>query len=261
MAPTTPVPNASGRFRVAAVAIGVAGALLLAGCSTADVPRPSSSPSGTGSASPGPTRSPSADATGGSATTGAGGTSGQGGTGSTGGTSAGGDSGTGGTGSGSSGSGSGGSGSSGGTVTQGQLDTSVAQAMAAAGIAESASGSGTLLSLHIDGDDWTIVTADESGAETQSVVSRSLGRVTSGPFPKSVDAATTAQNTAIAAAARVPYATAASTAQRAVPGSSLTGLQLGGTSSAPRWTATVTANGVVHTVVVDAASGAVVSTS
>lgn len=119
-----------------------------------------------------------------------------------------------------------------------------------------AAGGGTVVSLSGSGDNWTVVVAGPDGSLTQSVVSATLDRVTSGPFPKDSDAATKSANTARAAALRVDAAAAAAKATAAVPGSALTGLQLGGSGSAPTWTGTVSVGGANRSVTVDGVSGA-----
>ncbi|MGU3410061.1 hypothetical protein ACLBWP_08145 [Microbacterium sp. M1A1_1b] len=120
-----------------------------------------------------------------------------------------------------------------------------------------AAGGGAVLSLAGSGDSWTVVVVNgPDGAETQSVVSATLGRVTSGPFPKSVDAATGTADLARATAAKTTASAAATAAERAVPGSTLASLVLGGAAGAPVWTATVTASGATRTVTVDGLTGA-----
>jgi hypothetical protein len=118
-----------------------------------------------------------------------------------------------------------------------------------------AAGGGTVVSVVGAGDNWTVVVAGPDGSQTQSVVSATLGRVTSGPFPKDADAATKTANVARAAAVRTDAVTAADRALGAVAGSSLTSLVLGGPGEAPVWTATVTAGGTTSTVTVDAVTG------
>lgn len=120
-----------------------------------------------------------------------------------------------------------------------------------------AAGGGTVVSIAGSGDEWTVLVAGPDGSQTQSVVSATLGRVTSGPFPKDADAATKSANAARAAAARVDAATAATTATKAVSGSALRSLVLGGSAPAPTWTATLSVAGAARTVTVDAVSGAV----
>jgi len=119
-----------------------------------------------------------------------------------------------------------------------------------------AAGGGTVVSLVGSGDSWTVLVAGPDGAQTQSVVSASLGRVTSGPFPKDADAATAAVNAARAKSLQVDAAAAATKAIAAVPGSSLGSLVLGGPGTAPVWTASVSASGATTTVTVDGLSGA-----
>ncbi|MFJ5146438.1 hypothetical protein [Curtobacterium sp. NPDC088465] len=118
-----------------------------------------------------------------------------------------------------------------------------------------AAGGGTVVSLVGTGDNWTVVVAGPDGSQTQSVVSATLGRVTSGPFPKDADEATKAANVARAAAVRIDAVAAADRALGAVAGSSLTSLVLGGSGQPPVWTATVTAGGTTSTVTVDAVTG------
>jgi hypothetical protein len=120
-----------------------------------------------------------------------------------------------------------------------------------------AAGGGTVVSIIGAGDEWTVLVAGPDGSQTQSVVSATLGRVTSGPFPKDADAATKTANVARSAAARIDAATAAASATKAVAGGSLTSLVLGGSGSAPVWTATLSTSGGSRTVTVDAVSGAV----
>ncbi|KQO62183.1 hypothetical protein [Curtobacterium sp. Leaf261] len=245
----------------ALVAIGLGSALVLAGCSTGDDTVPSPTRSHTRSSTPSPSTSPAADdeattGTGGSTGTGTGDTGAAGGSGSSDG--AGDD---GGTGDGTGGNGTGGSDSgSASALSDAQLGTIGTQAIAAAG-ATGSGGAATVLSATGSSDEWTVVTAGADGSETQSVVSLALGRVSSGPFPKSVDAATQSANRALTAAASTGFQAAAAAAQGAVPRGTLTAIQLGGSASTPRWTATVSASGAAHTVVVDAASGRVLSTS
>ncbi|PYY37334.1 hypothetical protein [Curtobacterium sp. MCBD17_030] len=119
-----------------------------------------------------------------------------------------------------------------------------------------AAGGGKVVSLAGSGDLWTVVVAGPDGSLTQSVVSATLGRVTSGPFPKDSDAATKTVNAARAAGLRVDADAAAAKATAAVPGSTLASLQLGGSGSAPTWTATVSAGGASRTVTVDGVTGA-----
>lgn len=120
-----------------------------------------------------------------------------------------------------------------------------------------AAGGGAVVSLVGSGDTWTVVVVNgPDGTETQSVVSATLGRVTSGPFPKSVDAASAAADLGRATAARTVASAAATAAERAVTGSKLVSLTLGGTAAAPVWTATVSADGATRTVTVDGLTGA-----
>jgi len=113
-----------------------------------------------------------------------------------------------------------------------------------------AAGGGTVVSLAGSGDNWTVVVAGPDGSLTQSVVSATLGRVTSGPFPKDSDAATKTANAARAAGLEVDAAAAAKAATSAVSGT-LTSLQLGGSGAAPTWTASVTASGATRSVTVN----------
>lgn len=126
--------------------------------------------------------------------------------------------------------------------------------IAAQGVA--AAGGGTVLSLAGSGDSWTVVVAGSDGSQTQSVVSATLDRVTSGPFPKQVDAATQTTTSALTSALRVDAPTAAADAERAASGGTLRSLVLGGTGSAPVWTATVDSGGSSRTVTVDGRTGA-----
>jgi hypothetical protein len=118
-----------------------------------------------------------------------------------------------------------------------------------------AAGGGTVVSLAGSGDNWTVVVAGPDGSLTQSVVSATLGRVTSGPFPKDSDAATKSANAARAAGLKVDAAAAAKAATSAVSGT-LASLQLGGTRAAPTWTASVTVSGAARTVTVNGVTGA-----
>lgn len=118
-----------------------------------------------------------------------------------------------------------------------------------------AAGGGTVVSLAGSGDNWTVVVAGPDGSLTQSVVSATLDRVTSGPFPKDSDAATKAANTARAAALKVDAAAAAKAATNAVSGT-LASLQLGGSGTAPTWTAKVTVGGATRSVTVNGLTGA-----
>lgn len=117
-----------------------------------------------------------------------------------------------------------------------------------------AAGGGSVVSLAGSGDSWTVVVVGSDGTETQSVVSATLGRVTSGPFPKAVDGATGAADRARAAAATTDAAAAATAAERAGGGGKLSALTLGGSAGAPVWTATLTGGGV-STVTVDGRTG------
>jgi hypothetical protein len=117
-----------------------------------------------------------------------------------------------------------------------------------------AAGGGTVVSLTGSGDNWTVVVAGPDGSQTQSVVSATLGRVISGPFLSAADAATTAANVARAAALRVDAASAAAAAVSASSGGTLSALVLGGTGTAPVWTATLTGSSS-STVTVDGVTG------
>ncbi len=97
--------------------------------------------------------------------------------------------------------------------------------------------------------------AGPDGSRTQSVVSATLGRVTSGPFPRDVDAATAAADAARSAAAEVDAAAAAASATAAVPGSTLRSVVLEGSDTAPVWNAVVTVGGAERSVTVDARTG------
>lgn len=119
-----------------------------------------------------------------------------------------------------------------------------------------AAGGGTVVSIVGAGDSWTVVVAGPDGSQTQSVVSATLGRVTSGPFPKQVDAAAQAATTAQAAAVRTSAAAAAAAATKAVGGGTLASIVLGGSGSAPTWTATVSTAQGERTVTVDGITGA-----
>lgn len=119
-----------------------------------------------------------------------------------------------------------------------------------------AAGGGTVVSLTGAGDNWTVVVADASGARTQSVVSATLARVTSGPFPKESDSQTMADDVARAAALKVDAAAAAADAEKSTAGAKLSSLVLGGTGAAPVWTATLTVSGATTTVTVDGTTGA-----
>ncbi|WIB25347.1 hypothetical protein [Curtobacterium sp. MCSS17_015] len=220
----------------AAITVGISGALLLTACSGGDTPAPTKSASATRTASPTPTRTPSqapapsmsaapsapadeASAPGSDDDTNDG--SGQG------------------------------TGNGSGVTAPDTVDfgTVTQQGVAAA-------GGGTVVSLTGGGDLWTVVVAGPDGSLTQSVVSATLGRVTSGPFPKDSDAAAKGATAARAAALRVDADAAVAKATAAVPGSSLTGLQLGGSGSAPVWNATVTSGGASRSVTVDGVTGA-----
>lgn len=126
--------------------------------------------------------------------------------------------------------------------------------IAAQGVA--AAGGGTVVSLTGSGDNWTVVVASPDGSLTQSVVSATLDRVTSGPFPKDSDAATKAANAARAGAVRVDAPTAAARAASS-SGGTVTGIVLGGSGQAPTWAVSVSVGGAGRTVTVDAVSGAV----
>ncbi|MCM3506249.1 hypothetical protein M3666_14110 [Curtobacterium sp. ODYSSEY 48 V2] len=126
-------------------------------------------------------------------------------------------------------------------------------AVSAQGVA--AAGGGTVVSLAGSGDEWTVVVAGPDGSRTQSVVSATLGRVTSGPFPRDVDAATAAADAARSAAAEVDAAAAAASATAAVPGSTLRSVVLEGSDTAPVWNAVVTVGGAERSVTVDARTG------
>ncbi|PZE95792.1 hypothetical protein DEI95_00080 [Curtobacterium sp. MCBD17_008] len=119
-----------------------------------------------------------------------------------------------------------------------------------------AAGGGTVVSLAGSGDQWTVLVAGPDGSLTQSVVSATLGRVTSGPFPKDADAATKAANVARTANLQTRADAAAEAATGAVAGSTLSSLTLAGTAAAPSWTATVSASGTTSTVRVDGRTGA-----
>jgi hypothetical protein len=221
-----------------AVLVGLGTGMLLAGCSAPSVSA-SASPTPTRSASPKPSATPSATASsdpdaagdGSSAATGSG-TSADGSTG---------------TGAGS----SSGSGSGAATVDLAGMDTQ----------AVSAAGGGTVVQATGSGDSWTILVAATDGSQTLAVVSASSMRVTSGPFPKSVDAATQASTLARIRGLDVDAAHAATTGVGAFGGSSLVSVALAGTDNAPQWSVGVTAGGTKHTVTVDGRSGAVVSTN
>ena len=118
-----------------------------------------------------------------------------------------------------------------------------------------AAGGGTVISLAGSGDSWTVVVAGPDGSLTQSVVSATLDRVTSGPFPKDSDAGTKAANVARAAALKVDATAAASRAATAA-GGTVTGIVLGGSGSAPTWSVSVSVGGAAETVTVNGVSGA-----
>jgi hypothetical protein len=122
-----------------------------------------------------------------------------------------------------------------------------------------AAGGGTVVQATGSGDAWTILVSASDGSQTLAVVSAASMRVTSGPFPKSVDAATQASTLARIAALNVDAAHAATAGLGAFGGSSLAWVQLAGTDAAPQWSIGVTAGGTQHTVIVDGKSGAVVS--
>lgn len=215
----------------ASIAIGVGAATLLAACSGSDSPEPtrSASHSRSASATPLPTATttlaptanpspstPSDDQSGGA------------------------DDGTGpGTGNGS------------GVVDPSNVDFAK---VAKQGVA--AAGGGTVVSLAGSGDNWTVVVAGPDGSLTQSVVSATLDRVTSGPFPKQSDAATTAANKARVAALKVTAPDAATNAAKAVSGGTVSAVTLGGSGSAPTWTVSVTAGGSTEQVTVNGLTGA-----
>ncbi|MGN7190868.1 hypothetical protein [Curtobacterium sp. MCBA15_004] len=125
--------------------------------------------------------------------------------------------------------------------------------VAAQGVA--AAGGGTVVSIAGSGDSWTVVVVGPDGSQTQSVVSAVLDRVTSGPFPKQVDAAAQASTVALAAAVQTGAGPAAAAAEAAVPGSELRSLVLGGSTAAPVWTATVADGSATSTVSVDGTTG------
>lgn len=119
-----------------------------------------------------------------------------------------------------------------------------------------AAGDGTVVALSGAGDNWTVVVSGPDGSQTQAVVSATLDRVTSGPFPKDVDAATKSANVSRTAALKVDAAAAAAAAERTAAGGTLSALTLGGSGSAPVWTATVTVGGASKTVTVNGVTGA-----
>ena len=125
--------------------------------------------------------------------------------------------------------------------------------VAAQGVA--AAGGGTVVSIAGSGDSWTVVVAGPDGSQTQSVVSATLDRVTSGPFPKQVDAATQAATTARAAALQTTAASAVAAATAAVGGGELASVVLDGTAEAPTWAATVTTADGSRSVSVDGITG------
>jgi hypothetical protein len=232
-------PAAQARTIPTAIAIGLGLTVVLAGCTGGDTPSPSTSATSTRSASPtptatrtaAPTTAPSSTATAAPApapsTPAAQPTDDPG-----------------------DGSGTG-TGNGGGADAPATIDWAnvTKQGVAAA-------GGGTVVSLIGSGDSWTVLVAGPDGAQTQSVVSASLGRVTSGPFPKDADAATAAVNAARAKSLQVDAAAAATKAIAAVPGSALGSLVLGGPGTAPVWTASVSVSGATTTVTVDGLSGA-----
>jgi len=232
-------PAATARTIPTAIAIGLGLTVVLAGCTGGDTPSPSTSATSTRSASPtptatrtaAPTTAPSSTATAAPApapsTPAAQPTDDPG-----------------------DGSGTG-TGNGGGADAPATIDWAnvTKQGVAAA-------GGGTVVSLIGSGDSWTVLVAGPDGAQTQSVVSASLGRVTSGPFPKDADAATAAVNAARAKSLQVDAAAAATKAIAAVPGSALGSLVLGGPGTAPVWTASVSVSGATTTVTVDGLSGA-----
>ena len=232
-------PAATARTIPTAIAIGLGLTVVLAGCTGGDTPSPSTSATSTRSASPtptatrtaAPTTAPSSTATAAPApapsTPAAQPTDDPG-----------------------DGSGTG-TGNGGGADAPATIDWAnvTKQVVAAA-------GGGTVVSLIGSGDSWTVLVAGPDGAQTQSVVSASLGRVTSGPFPKDADAATAAVNAARAKSLQVDAAAAATKAIAAVPGSALGSLVLGGPGTAPVWTASVSVSGATTTVTVDGLSGA-----
>jgi hypothetical protein len=232
-------PAAQARTIPTAIAIGLGLTVVLAGCTGGDTPSPSTSATTTRSASPtptatrtaAPTTAPSSTATAAPApapsTPAAQPTDDPG-----------------------DGSGTG-TGNGGGADAPATIDWAnvTKQGVAAA-------GGGTVVSLIGSGDSWTVLVAGPDGAQTQSVVSASLGRVTSGPFPKDADAATAAVNAARAKSLQVDAAAAATKAIAAVPGSALGSLVLGGPGTAPVWTASVSVSGATTTVTVDGLSGA-----
>ncbi|AIV40461.1 MULTISPECIES: hypothetical protein [unclassified Curtobacterium] len=128
-------------------------------------------------------------------------------------------------------------------------------AVAEQGIA--AAGGGTVISIAGSGDDWTVLVSGPDGARTQSVVSATLGRVTSGPFPKDSDAATRQSDVSRTEGLQVTADRAATSALGAVPGSTLVSVVLGGPASAPVWTATTSTTAGTTTVSVDGRTGAV----
>ncbi|WP_146242533.1 hypothetical protein [Curtobacterium sp. MCPF17_047] len=217
----------------AAITVGVGAALFLTACSGGDTPAPTRSATATATAEPTRTASPTPSqstpvvpSSPASATPTPGDDDGDDGSGQ-------------------------GAGNGGGVTDPGTVDLGIVTQQ---GIA--AAGGGTVVSLTGSGDLWTVVVAGPDGTLTQSVVSATLGRVTSGPFPKDSDAATKTANAARAAGLRVDADAAAAKATAAVPGSTLATLQLGGSGSAPTWTATVSSGGASRTVTVDGVTGA-----
>ncbi|MGN8049791.1 hypothetical protein ACTJKO_08860 [Curtobacterium sp. 22159] len=118
-----------------------------------------------------------------------------------------------------------------------------------------AAGGGTVVSLAGSGDAWTVVVDGPDGSLTQAVVSATLDRVTSGPFPKDSDAATKTANVARAAALKVDATAAASRAASAA-GGTVSAVTLGGSGTAPTWTVAVTVGGAARTVTVNGVTGA-----
>lgn len=211
----------------ASIAIGIGTAALLSACSGSDTPEPTRSATTTRSATPTATPTPSATPTTPATTAPSADPTGSA------------DDGT-------------GQGTGNGSGVE-NPDTVDYAAVTKQGLA--AAGGGTVVSLAGSGDNWTVVVAGPDGSLTQSVVSATLDRVTSGPFPKDSDAATKAANTARAAALKVDAAAAAKAATNAVSGT-LASLQLGGSGSAPTWTAKVTVDGATRSVTVNGVTGA-----
>jgi hypothetical protein len=221
----------------AAISVGVGAALFLTACSGGDTPAPTRSATASATTTPKPTRTPSPSPT---ATTAPAPSSPASATPAP---APGDDDGDDGSGQ--------GTGNGGGVTDPVSVDFGTVSQQ---GIA--AAGGGKVVSLAGSGDLWTVVVAGPDGSLTQSVVSATLGRVTSGPFPKDSDAATKTANAARAAGLRVAADAAAAKATAAVPGSTLASLQLGGSGSAPTWTATVSAGGASRTVTVNGLTGA-----